>query len=107
MDKYRDQVLQEDNLVYSFFGDYNIVISKENGYAWMGKSSSEPLFYVMIEKDMGAERQQVLHLRVFTTIGLTVKYLSSILSDYVFDERLVESIISTTNRLAYEKISKG
>jgi hypothetical protein len=78
MDKYRDQVLQEDNLVYSFFDDYNIVISKETGYAWMGESSSEPLFYVMIEKDMGAERQQVLHFRVFTTIGLTVKYLSSI-----------------------------
>ncbi|WP_026907434.1 hypothetical protein [Paucisalibacillus globulus] len=107
MDKYKDQVLQEDNLVYSFFGDYNIVISKENGYGWMGKNSSEPLYYVMIEKDMGAERQQVLHLKVFTTIGLTMKYLSAILPDYVFDEKLVESIVSRTNQLAFEKISEG
>ncbi|MFD1852074.1 MULTISPECIES: hypothetical protein [Bacillaceae] len=105
MQKYKDRVLQEDNLVYSFFGDYNIVISKETGYGWMGKNSSEPLFYVLIEKDKGSEQQQVLHLRVFTTIGQTIKYLSAILPEYVFDEKLIESIVYTTNRLAFEKIS--
>lgn len=73
----------------------------------MGNNSSEPLYYVMIEKDVGAERQQVLHLKVFTTIGLTMKYLSAILPDYVFDEKLVESIVSRTNQLAFEKISEG
>ncbi|MCT2536841.1 hypothetical protein NC661_03050 [Aquibacillus koreensis] len=106
MDKYKDRVLQEDNLVYSFFGDYNIVISKETGYEWMGKSSTD-LFYVMIEKDRGADQEQLLHLRVFTTIGLTQKYLSAILPDYVFDEMLIRSIVYASNGLALQKVSEG
>lgn len=105
MENYKERVLLEDNMVYSFFSDYNIVISKEVGYGWMGSSSSLPLYFVMIEKDMGVEQQEVLHLRVFTTIGQTIKYLSVILRDYVIDERLVESIINTTNKLAFEKVS--
>ncbi|MDH4620090.1 hypothetical protein [Brevibacillus sp. AY1] len=92
-------------MVYSFFSDYNIVISKEVGYGWMGRSSSLPLYFVMIEKDMGVEQQEVLHLRVFTTIGQTIKYLSVILRDYVFDEGLVESIINISNKLAFERVS--
>lgn len=59
----------------------------------------------MIEKDMGVEQQEVLHLRVFTTIGQTIKYLSVILRDYVFDEGLVESIINISNKLAFERVS--
>lgn len=107
MEKYKDQVLLEDNLIYSFFGDYNIVISKEVGYGWMGKNSSEPLYYVMIEKDMGAERQQILHLRVFTTIDQTIKYLYAILPEYVFGEMQIKSIVNASNSLALQKVSKG
>lgn len=106
MEKYKDRVLQEDNLVYSFFGDYNIVISKEKGYEWMGKSSTD-LFYVMLEKDRGADREELLHLRVFTTIGLTIKYLYAILPDYVFDEMLIKSIVNASNSLALQNVSKG
>lgn len=106
MENFKDRVLQEDNLVYSFFNDYNIVVSKEIGYGWMGKSSSAPLYFVMIEKDNdSAVRQELLHLRVFTSIGQTIRYLSVILQDYVFDERLIENIIKATNTLEFVQVS--
>jgi len=106
LENFKDRVLQEDNLVYSFFNDYNIVVSKEIGYGWMGKSSSAPLYFVMIEKDNdSAVRQELLHLRVFTSIGQTIRYLSVILQDYVFDERLIENIIKATNTLEFVQVS--
>lgn len=106
MQVYKGQVLQEDNLVYSFFGDYNVVIAKECAYNWMGHGSSESLYYVLIEKDMGPERQEIIHLRVFTTIGLTLKYLSEILQEYIYDLSLIERIKNITNQLAFEEISE-
>ncbi|MGM0974778.1 MAG: hypothetical protein ACQEW2_17765 [Bacillota bacterium] len=106
MQVYKDQVLQEDNLVYSFFGDYNIVIAKESLYNWMGKSSSESLYYVLVERDMGPDRQEIVHLKVFMTIGLTLKYLSVILQEYIYDLTLIERIKNITNQLAFEEISK-
>ncbi|MBC5638694.1 hypothetical protein H8S33_18130 [Ornithinibacillus sp. BX22] len=93
-------------MVYSFFNDYNIVVSKEIGYGWMGKSSSVPLYFVMIEKNNdSAVRQELLHLRVFTSIGQTIRYLAVILQDYVFDERLIENIIKATNTLEFVQVS--
>ncbi|MDH4619903.1 hypothetical protein [Brevibacillus sp. AY1] len=106
MDNYTGRVLLEDNLVYSFFGDYNIVIAKEQIYSWMGNNPSDSLYYVLIEKDLAPNTQQVMHLKVFTTIGLTLKYLSAMLPEYIYDLALIDRIKENTNQLAFKEKSK-